>query len=429
MNISQIPQNTTKITQISTKNNCKYCNKILSRNDSKLRHERKCKESNIDKLKEETEITKLQLQLKKEEAAILRLKLKLEKSDKIDNVTLKKLNNKEEENKKLKEELKSINIHKIKEDINDIKNNINNPPINNQLINIINDKNKKIEELNKNQQIIQPIIEKQINTFESLTLNNIVITSRSEDNFINATQLCQAGGKQFNDWFRLNNTKQLINELYNDLDFNELKSKTGIPVLDLKSKSTIISSHFIDINKGGNHIGTWIHPDLAIQLAQWLSPKFAIQVSKWIRQLFTSGKVEITEKLLTENKLKDKKIKLLEDTYVRKHKRQEYPDKNIIYILTTADHLKNRTYIVGKAKNLKSRLSTYNKTCEHQVVYYKQCINEEILNLVEIMTLNLLKKYQEKANRDRFILPLQNDISLFINIIENCINFYDQYNY
>ena len=91
-NTTKITQNTTKITQISAKNNCKYCNKILSRNDSKLRHERKCKESNIDKLKEENEITKLQLQLKKEEAAILRLKLKLEKSDKIDNVTVRQLN-------------------------------------------------------------------------------------------------------------------------------------------------------------------------------------------------------------------------------------------------------------------------------------------------------------------------------------------------
>ena len=66
---------------------------------------------------------------------------------------------------KLKDELKNINILKIKEDIYNIKNNINNSPINNQLINIINDKNKKIkeqeQELNKNQQIIQPIIEKQ----------------------------------------------------------------------------------------------------------------------------------------------------------------------------------------------------------------------------------------------------------------------------
>jgi len=55
-------------------------------------------------------------------------------------------------------------------------------------------------------------------------------------------------------------------------------------------------------------------------------------------------------------------------------------------------------------------------------------MNEEILNLVKNMVLNKLKKYQEKANRDRFILPVENDILLFINIIENCINFYDQYN-
>ena len=336
----------------------------------------------------------------------------------------------------------NINLTKIKEDINDIK---NNPPINNQLINIISDKNKKIEELTNNSQIIQPIIEKQIKTFESLTLNNIVITSRSDDNFINATQLCQAGGKKFSHWYSLDSTKQLINELAWDTHIHssqskmeipvldaysliDIESKAGIPALDFKFNVNIITSKLVDINKGGTHIGTWIHPDLAIQLAQWLSPKFAIQVSKWIRQLFTNGKVEITTKLLTENKLKDQEIKLLKDMYVKKHKRKDYPENNVIYILSTVDHLKNRIYIVGKAKNLKNRLSTYNKTCDHQVIYHKKCVDEEILNLVEIMVLNKLKQYQEKANRDRFILPLENDISLFTNIIEKCINFYDQYN-
>ena len=184
-------------------------------------------------------------------------------------------------------------------------------------------------------------------------------------------------------------------------------------------------SKLVDVNKGGSHIGTWIHPELAIQLAQWLSPKFAIQVSKWIINLFTNGKVEINTKLVTENKLKDQRIKLLEDTYVKKHKREDFPDKNVIYIITTVDHLKNRIYIVGKAKNLKNRLSTYNKTCDHQVIYYKKCVDEETLNLVELNVLKKLKKYQEKANRDRFILPLENDITLFTNIIEICINFFE----
>jgi len=54
--------------------------------------------------------------------------------------------------------------------------------------------------------------------------------------------------------------------------------------------------------------------------------------------------------------------------------------------------------------------------------------NKEILTLVETMILNKLKNYQEKANRDRFILPLENDISLFTNIVDNCIIFYDESN-
>ena len=65
---------------------------------------------------------------------------------------------------------------------------------------------------------------------------------------------------------------------------------------------------------------------------------------------------------------------------------------------------------------------------DHKVIYIKECINEEILTLVETMILNKLKNYQEKANRDRFILPLENDISLFTNIVDNCIKFYDEYN-
>ena len=36
-----------------------------------------------------------------------------------------------------------------------------------------------------------------------------------------------------------------------------------------------------------------------------------------------------------------------------------------------------------------------------------------------------IKKYQEKANRDRFLLPFENDIILFTNIIEICINFFE----
>jgi hypothetical protein len=122
-------------------------------------------------------------------------------------------------------------------------------------------------------------------------------------------------------------------------------------------------------------------------------------------------------------KEKDNKIKLLQDTYVKKQRRTDYPCNNVIYILTTEEGKQKRNYIIGKAKNLKNRLSTYNKTSEHEVVYYKECKNEEDMNMIELMVINKLQEYKEKANRDRFILPIEVDITLFTNTIDECVKF------
>lgn len=95
---------------------------------------------------------------------------------------------------------------------------------------------------------------------------------------------------------------------------------------------------------------------------------------------------------------------------MKKHKRDNYPGKYVIYILTTEDHKKNRLYIIGKANELKNRIGSYNKTAEHEVIYYKSCNNEYE---IELMVLN---NYREKANRDRFILPVEKDINFIYNI-------------
>lgn len=98
-----------------------------------------------------------------------------------------------------------------------------------------------------------------------------VIHQRAADGYVNATAMCKAVNKQFNDYARLKNTA----------DFLEvLESETGIPVSEL-----------IQTLKGGDpqNQGTWVHPDVAIHLAQWLSPKFAVQVSKWVREWMSGG--------------------------------------------------------------------------------------------------------------------------------------------
>ena len=108
---------------------------------------------------------------------------------------------------------------------------------------------------------------------------------------------------------------------------------------------------------------------------------------------------------------------------IEKQKRKEYPEENVIYILTTVDNKKKRIYIIGKSISLKDRLSTYNKTSEHEVVYYKECKTRDDMDFIEKMVIKKLKIYKEKENRDRFVLPVENDITLFTDIIETSVKF------
>ncbi len=97
------------------------------------------------------------------------------------------------------------------------------------------------------------------------TIDNKTICQRKEDGYIHATAMCQAGGKRW-DHYRANATTE---------DFLQaLASDTGIPASQLV------------ISKKGNSAsfkqGTWVHPKVALHLAQWISPTFAVQVVNWV---------------------------------------------------------------------------------------------------------------------------------------------------
>jgi hypothetical protein len=364
------------VNEQQTKYECKYCLKTLCSNERLYTHFETCKEKQKKEYEEQkeklileykNEIIRINQVISEQKDYISKLEAKLEK---FEDIVLFKTQKKPEEEESipipLKEQMSSIIIEDIKED----------------------------ETVN----------------YSMINLNNVSITSRPIDHYVNATQLCQAGGKKFNDWFRLDTTKELI---------CALESDAGIPASQLIETKKGQSSQF--------NQGSWIHPDLSISLAQWISPEFSIQVSKWIRTLFNKGSVEIDLSLLREKerdiRMKDHLIKELKSVCLSKQSRVEYPEKNVIYLLTTEDHLKRRTYIVGKAKNLTTRLGTYNKTCDHKVVYYKECKGEDDMDIAETILLSKLRDYREKANRDRFILPEDKDISFFIGIIDGCIHF------
>lgn len=82
-----------------------------------------------------------------------------------------------------------------------------------------------------------------------------------EDGYVNATLLCQSAGKFWKDYYRLESTKAFLNEL----------SDVG----------RILPTDLVQIKQGGTpqEQGTYVHPKVAIHLAQWLSPKFAVFVT------------------------------------------------------------------------------------------------------------------------------------------------------
>ena len=174
---------------------------------------------------------------------------------------------------------------------------------------------------------------------------------------------------------------------------------------------------------------SWFSNPTRLYWFQWISPQFAIQVSKWIRQLFTQGKVEINLKVLKqkENLIKEHelRIKLLENLHLKRHKRTNYPDSNVVYLITCKELKEQRKYIIGKAIDLKERLSSYNKMSEPIVIYYKGFKTEKQMNIAENIVLEKLNEFREQSNLDRFVLPIGEKIELFIKPIDNVFEYFN----
>jgi len=250
-------------------------------------------------------------------------------------------------------------------------------------------------------------------SLEPLNLNdNYTIEYREEDGYINVSNLCKAGGKEFKAWNRLEKTKGFLKAL--------------------SSSVTINTNDLIKYKSGSNsERATWVHPQVAINIAQWVSPEFDVKVSGWVYEIMVTGKVDIKntksyKQLQKENKDHQLRIKVLENRYLKRHKRTDYKANNVIYVLATESSKKNNIYILGKAANLTTRLSVYNKTEEHQVIFYKECSSPELMSSVEGVIFQKLDQYRQQANRERFILPEGKDISLFTNVIEKCIQFLEE---
>ena len=137
------------------------------------------------------------------------------------------------------------------------------------------------------------------------------------DGYIFATGLCKIVKKQVGGWLRLNETKELI---------KKLESEKHIQLVEIYKGNTSKYNQ-----------GTWIHPDLGIQLAKWCSSNFSLQVSKWQEQLEEQLEEQIklnvelqkkTEEYMIEIGKKTEENQVLANKFVRLQKRETFPDNS-----------------------------------------------------------------------------------------------------
>lgn len=92
------------------------------------------------------------------------------------------------------------------------------------------------------------------------TWNDTPISRRTRDGYVNATAMCKANGKRWSDYRESDRCQRYLDAL------SEL---TEIPVVSLYQSIE------------GRSGGTFIHPQVAIDLARWISAPFAVWMDGW----------------------------------------------------------------------------------------------------------------------------------------------------
>ena len=216
---------------------------------------------------------------------------------------------------------------------------------------------------------------------KTLDIEGITITSRVCDGYVNASQLCQAGKRLFSTYFRRKRTKEFLKAL--------------------EVMVQICTVELIKYMKGGNgerHI--WVHPQVAINIAQWISPKFDLMVSRWVYELLLCGDVKLGEERSYEEldaKLKEantmienlneqitnmtfeyKKLRKAHRA-ILKHKSLHYFKKGkCFYVISNTKEKEDRIKI-GISCDINTRLKTHRTAIPFLKLHYLVFLNQNKL--------------------------------------------------
>jgi hypothetical protein len=119
---------------------------------------------------------------------------------------------------------------------------------------------------------------------ESRSWQGTPIQRRQRDGWVNATAMCQAGGKRWNHYAANDRTKEYITALQDALVAQNPcgPAVAGNPATGSTQNPATLPPVIETRQGGAAHLqGTWVHPRLAVDLARWISPAFAVWMDGW----------------------------------------------------------------------------------------------------------------------------------------------------
>lgn len=152
---------------------------------------------------------------------------------------------------------------------------------------------------------------------------NAITFNAGDGVMVNATEMAKVFGKRPIDWLQNKQTEEFLSEL----------SKVR--------KSTL--ADLVQVTKGGDNPGTWMHEDVALEFARWLSPKFAIWCNDRIKELLTQGVSTISnddEAILHAMQVLQKRIEDNKALLQAKDEQIEAQEKEIKKLSPMADYTK-----------------------------------------------------------------------------------------
>jgi hypothetical protein len=235
----------------------------------------------------------------------------------------------------------------------------------------------------------------------SLTLpdgSNCIIPIQ-KNGMVNATLLCQAGGKFFKDYLK--------------------NKQTEVFLQALESDRRILQSDLIIVKKGNSTKftqGTWVHRLVAIDLARWISPTFAVQMTKWMDELMTTGRVELQRPVRFLINLSEMDIEA--EHLEMKHEWSRFTNRFVLYVAYIGDGLVK----VGSSDcKIEKRLEKHQGT-ESQYPQFR-VIGSFLISgrCIEGTLHSLLERYRSPFNKQKEVFRPPGSLTAFLQEIENLL--------